>query len=326
MYKRILLVGLVLGLVGLASVGCIRLVALIVTPSSEIVEGGGSVTFTATNHLGNPVSVTWSVTSGPGTITSAGVYTAPPTVSVVTNATVTATQVGNPSITGSATVTIKPPITASLIDAAGDAWDIWAAGTTVNYDITSIETSRTSTTLTIIITFDLATLPTIPLPGSSVGPGDLAGFITFDTDENSASGWPSANYYLCPFTPLLPAIGVDYFISLFSVNAAGNYNIYRTTPILTPVGEATPTLAGNVLTLTIPLTELGGDDGRTDMNSVLGDDAGPTDCMPDEVAAVVTGKGFKPEVTIESSYPYHDFLSDLGITGLGWTQTHSSEI
>lgn len=320
MCERIGLVGLILGVVGLALVGCI-VTSPIVTPTSPIVEGGETVAFTATDHQGKPVSVTWSVTSGPGTITSAGVYTGPPTVSEITNATVTATRVGNPSVTGFATVTIKPPITAGLIDASGDASDIWTAGTTVNYDITRIETSRTSDTLTVTVTFAPATPPAIPSPGSSVGPGDLAGFVTFDSDESSASGWPSANYYLCPSLPLSPAIGVDYFISLFTVNASGNYEIYRTTPVLTLVGEATPAITpANVLTLTIPLTELGGDDGKTDMNSVLGDDAGPTDCMPDEVAAVVTGKAIEPED------PYREFLVDLGITGPGWAQTHSSSL
>ncbi|MCK4394372.1 hypothetical protein KAX17_15835 [Candidatus Bipolaricaulota bacterium] len=295
MSKRILLVGLILGVIGLALAGCMRLTSLVVAPASKIVEGGDTVTFIATDHLGNPVAVIWSVSSSPGTgtITSAGVYTAPPAVSVVTNATITATRVGYPSITGFATVTIEPPITAGLIDAVGDAFGL---GT---YDITGISTSRTSTTLTV--TINLTASPTIPAPGMAVGPGDLAGFICFDTDEIVATGIPSANFYFCPCGPVAPAIGSDYFVSLFFVNAAGNYDIYKT-PGFTNVGDATYALVGTVLTLTIPLADLGGDDGITDMNAVLGDAVGPTDCIPDEVAAVVTGKSIVPAAV---SPPYY---------------------
>lgn len=312
MCERIGLVGLILGFVGLALVGCI-VISLLVTPTSAIVEGGGTVAFTATDHQGKPVAVTWSVTSGPGTITSDGVYTAPPTVSEVTNATVTATRMGNPSVTGSATVTIKPPINAGLVDPLGDAFGA------ATYDIASISTSRTSTVLTITITFDTATPPTIPSPGSTVGPGDLAGFITFDTDQAVATGIPSANSFFCPTFPL-SAIGVEFFVSLFSRNAAGNYDIYETTAF-TDVGDATPTLAGNVLTLAIPLTDLGGDDGVTDANSVQGDDVAPTDCIPDEGAAVATGASPEAQSSSDGN-PYLDFLDALG---LDW-QTPSFEL
>jgi len=317
MFRRALLVGLILGSAGAILTGCLQVTTLIVTPVSAIIEGGESVAFTATNHLGNPVPVIWSVTAGPGTITQDGVYTAPATVTEVTNATVTATLVSNPNITASATVTIKPPITAGLVDALGDAFGL------ATYDILSIRTSRTSTTLTIIITFDPATPPSIPPAGSIVGPGDLAGFITLDTDQDAATGIPSANTFWCPTFPL-SAIGVDLFIDLFFRNIAGNYNIIETT-WFTDVGDATPSVAGNVLTLTIPLTELGGDDGITDMNSVQGDDVGPTDCIPDEGAAVATGEPFSDPISsgIVTTNPYLDYL--LESYGITW-QTPSTKV
>ena len=318
MAKRIVVASLILGFLGLMLAGCMQLASLSVAPTSAIVEGGGTVTFTATDHLGNPVAVTWSVASGPGSITSAGVYTAPPAVTAVTNATVTASRVDRPAITASATVTIKPPIppiTATLVDGLGDTF----AGPP--YDVASIRTSRTSTTLTVVINF--TTTPTIPPAGNVVGAGDIAGFICFDTDENAATGWPSANYFLCPCAPASPEFGVDYFIHLFSRNALGNYDVISTFTGL-DVGDAVPSVTPTVLTLTIPLTELGADDGITNMNSVLGDDVGPTDCVPDEVAAVVTAKDLNPKIIIiEEEYPYYDFLSGLEITGEGWLQTRS---
>lgn len=319
MPRKILSICLILGIAGLVLAGCTQVMSLVVTPASAILEGGETVTLIATNHAGVPVTVTWSVTSGPGTVSTAGVYTAPATVTAVTTAKVTAARTGYPNMTGFAIITLKPPATAGLIDPQGDATDIMGAGTTVNYDISSIKTSRTSTALLLTITFAATTPPTLPTPGALVGPGDLAGFITLDADEDAATGLPAANSFFCPSLPL-SASGVDFFISLFFRNGAGNYDVYETTGF-TDVGDATPTLAGNVLSLSVPLTALGGDEGMTYLSSVQGDDAGPTDCLPDEGAAVVTGKGIVPE-----DNPYLSFLTDLGITGPGWTQTPSVSI
>ena len=307
MSKRILLVSLILGIIGLALAGCMRFTTLVVTPTSAIVEGGGTVTFAAADSAGNPVEVTWSV-SGLGTITTGGVYTAPATVTIVTNATITATQVGYVGITSSATVTIEPPeppVEADLIDAIGDTF----SGTGTAYDVKSITTSLASTTLTVSIEFTAA--PTLPLTSGVVATSaQLAGFLGFDTDENPATGWPSANSYYCPCaTPGVSAIGVEYFVDLFSRDATG-YPIRSTASPATPVGRAMPSLAGNVLTLTIPLAALGGDDGITGMNALLGNGIVPSDCVPDSVAAIVTGKA----IVISNSYL--DFLHDT--YGIYW--------
>lgn len=315
MIRRVLLASLVLGILSGILVGCMHLGTLTIDPALAIVEVGGTVAFTATDNLGNPVSATWAVTTGPGTITTAGLYTAPASVTGVTTATVTATRTDRPAVTASATVAIGSPINAAIVDASGDAF-----GPGPPYDVTRISTSRTSDTLTI--TVDFTTAPSIPAAGNLVGVGDLAGFICLDTDESFATGIPSASFFFCPTLPVAPAIGVDYFVSLFFVNASGNYDVLETAGF-TDVGDATPAIAGTTLTLTVPLTELGDDDGQTDMNAVFGDDVAPTDCAPDEVTAVVTSKSFSPKAIVEG-FPYNDFLSDLGITGAGWTQTRSS--
>ena len=313
MHKKILLVGLILGIMGLVLLsGCMHIASLVITPPSAIVEPGDTVTFTATDSLGNPVSVTWSV-SGPGTIT-AGVYTAPSTVSAITNVTITATQVGCPGVTASATVTITPPTEADLIDAVGDA-HVWS-GTT--YDVKGITTSLTSTALTVNIEF--TTAPALP-PASGIvaTSAQLAGFLCFDTDENATTGWPSPNtLFLCPScpTPGVSAIGVDYFVDLFSRNSTGDYPIRPTASPATPVGWATPSLVGNVLSLVIPLTALGGDDGVTGMAALLGNGVRPSDCVPDAAGGLVTGKAITPSTTPSSGNPYLDFLHDT--YGISW--------
>lgn len=314
MTKRALLAGFVLGFLAWILTGCMNVGTLTVTPPMAIVEIGETVLFTAADQLGNPVSVTWGVTAGPGTITPAGIYTAPAAASAITTATVTATRADRPGVTASATVTIEPPINAAIVDASGDAF-----GPAPKYDVRRVSTSRTSDTLTLAV--NLTTAPSIPAAGNTVGAGDLAGFICFDSDEIKGTGIPSASYYFAPTLPVAQAIGVDYFVSLFYVNVSGNYDIYETASF-TDVGDATPAVAGTVLTLTIPLTELGGDDGKTDMNAVFGNGVGPTDCAPDEVSALVTSKGMGVKAIVEG-YPYQDFLIGLGITGEDWIQTRS---
>ncbi len=289
--KRVHLVGPVLVLALVLLAGCMRVQTLVVTPFSGTAEAGETVAFAATDQLGNPIVVTWAVDAGPGTISAAGVYTAPATVTAVTNVTITATYGGVTAVTGSAVLTLVPPATAEIVDADGDEFG------PATYDVHSISTARTSTELTITVVFDTTTPPDIPAAGAAVAAGELAGFIDFDTDESSTTGFASANATFCPCTPI-SAIGAELFIPLFHRNAAGNYDVILATT-LADVGDATPTVAGNVLTLTIPLADLNGDDGITNLSSVLGDFLGPTDCMPDEGAAVTTSlepKGIEPEI------------------------------
>lgn len=47
------------------------------------------------------------------------------------------------------------------------------------------------------------------------------------------------------------------------------------------VGTGTATLGTDRVTVVIPLTVVGGDDGYVDTAAILGNAAGPTDCVPD---------------------------------------------
>jgi len=295
--KRLYLVGpvLVLSLVLLA--GCMRVQTLIVTPLSAIVGPGESVALVAADQLGNPVTVTWAVDDGPGTVSAAGVYTAPATVADVTTATVTATYAGVAPVSGSAVVTVRPAADAGLVDASGDAFG------PATFDVVGLTTERTPSVLRIAITFDAATPPVIPAAGAMAAPGELVGFIDLDLDTSSATGFASANATYCPCAPV-SAIGSDLFISLFQRNAAGNYDVISTATLL-DVGDAVPSLSAAVLTLTIQLTSLAGDDGIANMSAVLGDFLGPTDCLPDAGAAFTTSagpRGIEPEIELVHAY------------------------
>lgn len=302
-FRPFVLLAVVTTVLGLA--GCLGAVTLVITPDLIVVNPGQSVTFTATTVAGTAVTgVGWALTAGVGAIDAAtGVYTAPSTgITTVTTATVEGSK---GTSTGTATIIIKPPLTAAVVDPNGDAF-----GTTT-YDILDFQTSRTDTVLTVTITF--ASVPTIPAAGASAAGANLTGFIDFDTDESFATGANSANSTFCPSFPI-SGIGSDLFLSLFQRNVSGNYDIFDTTT-LTDVGDAAVTLNGVQLVLTIPLTELNNDDGSLKFTSVMGDAIGSTDCTPDEGAGVATSEGFQgwtvPEISVVGN-PHLDYLTNIG--------------
>jgi len=302
-FRPVVMVSLVTIMLGLA--GCLGAVTLVVTPDLIVINPGQSVTFAANTVAGTAVTgVGWAVTSGVGTIDAAsGIYTAPTIgIATVTTATVEGSK---GTSTGTATIIIKPPLAAAIVDPDGDAF-----GTTT-YDILDFQTSRTDTILTVTITFD--TVPTIPAAGASAAGANLTGFIDFDTDESFATGANSANSTFCPSFPI-SAIGSEFFMSFFQRNVSGNYDIFDTNTLV-DVGDAAVTLNGVQVVLTIPLTELNNDDGSLKFNSVLGDAIGSTDCAPDEGAGVATSEGVgawtAPEISVVGN-PHLDYLTSIG--------------
>ncbi len=81
-------------------------VRVTVSPSTATVALSGTQTFTASVYNRGDQDVTWSVEEGSagGTITSAGVYTAPTTVGTYH---IIATSVADNSVSGTATVTVE---------------------------------------------------------------------------------------------------------------------------------------------------------------------------------------------------------------------------
>ncbi|MEN6603354.1 MAG: chitobiase/beta-hexosaminidase C-terminal domain-containing protein, partial [Bryobacteraceae bacterium] len=82
------------------------IVAVAVSPTSANIPHGGTQQFSAAVTGTGNTAVTWSVASGPGSISSAGLYTAPSTTSSGFTATVRATSQALTSAYGSATVTV----------------------------------------------------------------------------------------------------------------------------------------------------------------------------------------------------------------------------
>ena len=84
-------------------------VAVSVNPGSASLQASGTQQFTATVTGNSNTSVTWSLNPNVGTISTAGFYTAPPTISGLQQVTVTATSVADTTKSSQATVTLNPP-------------------------------------------------------------------------------------------------------------------------------------------------------------------------------------------------------------------------
>jgi hypothetical protein len=89
-------------------------VTVVVSPATATVQIGQAQTFAATVANTANTAVTWSVdgvvggSATLGTVSGAGVYTAPTTVGTLSSVTVTAAWDGDATITGSARVTLTP--------------------------------------------------------------------------------------------------------------------------------------------------------------------------------------------------------------------------
>ena len=95
---------------GVVSVG----VSVAVSPASASLYASKSQQFSATVNGTTNTSVTWTLNPAIGTLTSAGLYTAPSSISSTQNVTVTATSAADPTQSASATVTLVPPVSISL--------------------------------------------------------------------------------------------------------------------------------------------------------------------------------------------------------------------
>jgi len=83
-----------------------------ISPATASLNAGQTQQFTATVNSANS-AVTWSV-SGAGTVSSAGLYTAPATVTTQQTVTLTATSQDDTSKRASASITLYPPVTVSV--------------------------------------------------------------------------------------------------------------------------------------------------------------------------------------------------------------------
>src|SRR5580698_6547792 len=125
--------------------------AVSVSPATTSIVVNQQQLFTATVTGATNIAVSWSLSGSGcseaacGIISSTGVYSAPPSVPNPAVVTVTATSVANPLKSGSATITIRPPIAVSISPTTAQI----VAGKTQQFTATVVNTTNTAVTWTV---------------------------------------------------------------------------------------------------------------------------------------------------------------------------------
>jgi hypothetical protein len=91
-------------------------VTVSVSPSAVGLTPSSTQQFTATVSGASNTAVTWSINPSIGTISSAGLYTAPSSIPASQTVTVTAQSVATPTTTASATISLTPPTYTYYVD------------------------------------------------------------------------------------------------------------------------------------------------------------------------------------------------------------------
>jgi hypothetical protein len=129
-------------------------VAVQLSPSTASLSGGQQQQFTSTVTGNANTAVTWTMNPQVGTLTSAGLYTAPATISATQTVTITATSVADTTKSAISTATLNPPagsFTPIRVHSGGSAYtdsqgNVWSADTGFSGGNTASTTSSIANT------------------------------------------------------------------------------------------------------------------------------------------------------------------------------------
>src|ERR1035437_6911916 len=191
-------------------------VSVSVSPSSVNLLAGGSQQFSTTVLGSANTNVTWSLSSPIGTISAAGLYAAPATLSSQQTVTVKTTSVADPTKSASATLTLSPPVTISLTPLSATL----AATQTQQYTATVGATSNSAVTWTLS-----PTVGTISAAGLYTAPATIAAAQTVTVKATSVTDptkFASATVTLSPATTPYAAWKLDDGSGPAAADSSGN--------------------------------------------------------------------------------------------------------
>ena len=214
-----------------------------VGPSGVTLFGGQTQSFTATVSGTANTSVTWSVSPGVGTVTSAGVYTAPAIVLTTQSVVVSATSVADGSRSASVTINLTP------ISVSGLAAASLTAGQTQQF--AAIVSGTTNTAVNWNLS---AAIGTLTASGLYTAPGTIASQQTIAVTATSVL---DGTKFATAIITLIPTISVAVNPATVTLGAGGTQQFSAAvTGSGTVIWSRTPTV-GTVSTsglYTAPLT------------------------------------------------------------------------
>ncbi len=220
-------------------------------------------------------TVNWSVTQGDANLGSA---TSTTDVNGHGFNTLTLGQTAG-EIEVTATVGSFTPVTftalakAELADPSGDEFSTGLSTGLVPPDITRLTAWREGTDLKVELAFVENVVSNL-----TGGPNVVIGILDIDTDQNAATGGTPATDNYRPGAGST-GMGQDYSVAILA-NASGEFSVFDFNG--TSQGTFTPDFTANVLTMTIPLSLLGDDDGIVYLATVVGTTEEPTDIAPND--------------------------------------------
>ena len=157
---------------------------------------------------------------------------------------------------------------AHVPDPAGDTFGVRE----FEWDVTALAVTRDAGGITVALDFsqDLVS----PTSGDV---NAMIGFVSFDVDQDAATG----------FTPTIDefrgdegsaAIGAEYELDLANYDQDGTVAIRGATGF---TGRVKPAFSGKRVTVRIPKSLLGGDDGFLNAAAIVGVTGGPSDIVPE---------------------------------------------
>lgn len=218
-------------------------------------------------------SVDWAVTAGGGLLSAARSQTGADGVAQTTLTLGAAP--GRSTVT--ATVGSLPPAAftalgfAMIVDPSSDGFGTGQPPGSVPPQLIRLSAAPDGGNLIVRFEFQFAVVQQ-----TTGGPNVVTGYLDIDTDQNVATGIQPATDVFRPGAGST-GMGSEFFVAMFG----GPYDIVRTSDGLT-TGTIVPVFVGNRITLAIPLTLLGGDDGRINLAVVVGTDVEPTDIAPND--------------------------------------------
>lgn len=159
--------------------------------------------------------------------------------------------------------------TATALDPTGDTF----GSTGTFWDLTALTVSRDSDA--VIVKLDLTT--TTFSSQSNIASG-MIGFIDFDTDQDVSTGLlPTID----DFRPTngTSVLGADYEVAMLGFTSDSTVAVVDTNGTVT--GRVKPEFRGKSVTIRIPRTMLGNDDGFVNVAAIVGTSGRPTDLVPE---------------------------------------------
>jgi hypothetical protein len=170
-------------------------------------------------------------------------------------------------------------ITAKATDPAGDTYGV----DPTQWDLTALTITRDTGGVTVVLDLSANVLSPVSLDDTAT-----YAFVDFDTDQNAATGISSIVDDNRPGSGST-GMGVDYFIDLADVNADSTMSVSDASFATT--GSVRAVYSGKTITVRIPRSMLGGDDGFLNAAAIVGTSSEPTDIVPEDGHLKVGGTG-----------------------------------